>query len=110
MLRWLLNFREWGLLWPAFAVALLMVARTAPRSSAMPIAAAALLAVFADASTFLYTNWPDPRLHLDQAFPRLLAQVAPLAMATIAAAIFPARGRPAGVGTASEPNAGAVLA
>jgi hypothetical protein len=77
----------------------------------MPIAAAAFLAVFADASTFLYTNWPDPRLHLNQACPRLIAQVAPLAVATIAAAMFPARGRAAGVGTVvSEPSAGAVLA
>jgi len=95
MLHWLLNFRMWGLLWPAFAVAFLIVARTAPRSSAMPIATAALLSVLADGSLFLYTNWGNGRLHLDQAFPRLIAQVAPLAAATIAAAAFALRPRPA---------------
>jgi hypothetical protein len=91
MLHWLLNFRAWGLLWAAFAVAILIVARTAPRSSAMPIATAALLAVLADGSLFLYTKWGNGRLHLDQAFPRLIAQVVPLAVATIAAAAFPPR-------------------
>jgi hypothetical protein len=93
MFHWLLNFRLWGVLWPAFAVAFLIVARTAPRSGAMPVAAAALVAVLVDGSLFLYTNWGDGRLHLDQAFPRLLAQVAPLAVATVAAAAFALRSR-----------------
>jgi hypothetical protein len=90
-LHWLLDFRSWGILWPAFAAALLIVALRTPRSSALPIATATLLALLADGSLFLYTNWESGgkgRLHLDQAFPRLLAQVAPLAVATIAAAMF----------------------
>jgi hypothetical protein len=111
-LHWLLDFRAWGILWPAFAAALLIVALRTPRSSALPIATATLLALLADGSLFLYTNWESGgkgRLHLDQAFPRLIAQVAPLAVATIAAAMFPARGRPVGTGTASRRVAGAVL-
>jgi hypothetical protein len=90
MLRSLISFRAWGLLWPAFAIALLIVARRAPRSRAMPIATAAALAILAYGSTFLYTRW-NVSLHLDQAFPRLIAQVAPLAAATIAAATFQRR-------------------
>jgi hypothetical protein len=108
MLHWLLDFRAWGLLWPAFAVALVIVARTAGRSNAMPIATATLLAVLADGSLFLYTNWGNGRLHLDQAFPRLIAQVAPLAVATIAAATFRERGRPVGTGTGPGTHAGGV--
>jgi len=100
--RWLLSLPSWGILWPAFLAGVVVVAMRAPRSGALAIAATALCVVLADAGMFLFTRWGDVRLHFDQAYPRLLAQVAPLAVATVAAAVFPLvrddhgrRGKPA---------------
>jgi len=96
ILHWLSDFRLWGVLWPAFAVALFVLAWTGRRSPAMAIGATALLAAVGDGAIFFWTRWGDFRLHLDQAYPRLLAQIAPLAIATVGAAVFCVKGRAPG--------------
>ncbi len=75
--RVLLDPRQWGLLWPAFfAAGLLLAFRGLPRQKSLAIATAVGTAVFA--VPFLFTDWPV-ELHVSQAYFRLLAQLAPAA-------------------------------
>ncbi len=77
----MLSPRRWGLLWPAFGLAALVLARrgSAPeRSLALATAAAATLF----AAIFLFTTWPLD-LHIDQAYARLLGQISPAAVVTV---------------------------
>ncbi|WP_321472006.1 hypothetical protein [uncultured Paludibaculum sp.] len=79
-----LNLREWGLFWPVFllaAIAIVIVGNWRERA----VAAGASLAVVTYISIFYFTNW-DITLHIDQAFDRLMVQVAPAAALVIAAA------------------------
>lgn len=73
--------RRWGLLWPAFGLSALVIAR---RGSAvmrsLALATAATAALFA--MIFLFTTWPL-ELHIDQAYPRLLAQISPAAVVAL---------------------------
>lgn len=71
----------WGLLWPAFAIAALLLARRGdPRERLLAVAVCAAVAAYA--VPFLETNW-EVHLHVAQALPRLLSQVAPAAMLTV---------------------------
>jgi hypothetical protein len=72
---------RWGLLWPAFAVA---VAYLLWRGGARErcLAASTGLAVGAYGAIFLETNW-SLELHVEQAFPRLLSQLAPAAILVV---------------------------
>ena len=77
----MLSPRRWGLLWPAFGLAALVLARrgaAAERSLALATALAAGLF----ATIFLFTTWPLD-LHIDQAYARLLAQISPAAVVAI---------------------------
>jgi len=77
----MLSPRRWGLLWPAFGLAVLVLARrgsVTERSLALATASAAL--VFA--VIFLFTTWPLD-LHIDQAYGRLLAQISPAAVVAV---------------------------
>jgi hypothetical protein len=85
----MLSPRRWGLFWPAFGLASLVLARrgtTAERTLALATAAAACLF----ATIFLFTTWPLD-LHIDQAYARLLAQISPAAVAAIFAGWMRAR-------------------
>jgi hypothetical protein len=77
----MLSPRRWGLLWPAFGVAALVLARrgSVPERS-LALATAVAAALFA--TIFLFTTWPVD-LHIDQAYPRLLAQISPAAVVAI---------------------------
>ncbi|HET7451183.1 MAG TPA: hypothetical protein VFL12_00445 [Thermoanaerobaculia bacterium] len=86
--HWLLHFPSWGVLWPAFAVAGVVLGLRAPRSPETALAAAVAVTVSAEGAMFFLTRWGDYRLHLDQAYPRLISQVSPIAVAVIAAALF----------------------
>jgi len=71
--------RRWGLLWPAFAASALVLLRRGrglERAVAVATGAAAVLL----AAPFLVTTWPLD-LQIDQAYPRLLEQLAPAAVA-----------------------------
>jgi hypothetical protein len=87
--RWLLAPGFWGVLWPAFFVAaVILFARGGGRERAL--ASITLLCVVGYATPFLITSWPIP-LHVEQAYPRLLEQAAPLAVIALAAAYARAR-------------------
>jgi hypothetical protein len=83
-LRWLLHAWTWGLFWPAFFAAALLVAATRQTRPAI-LAVAVTTAVAAEAGLFLFTNW-DIKTHIDGGYTRLLVQLAPAAAAVIAAA------------------------
>ncbi len=75
----LANFRRWGLLWPAFlAAAIVLIVRGGAREKSLAIATS--LATMVLAVPFLFTTWPL-ELHVAQAYFRLLAQLAPAAVA-----------------------------
>jgi len=77
----MLSPRRWGLFWPAFFLSAFVLAlRGSAREKALAAATATAAAVVAAA--FLFTSWPLA-IHIDQAYPRLLAQLAPAAAAAI---------------------------
>jgi hypothetical protein len=88
----LLDFRSWGLFWIAFLLAAVYLLAAGASSRLRIVAGAVLLAVISDMAIFLFTNWPVP-LHIEQAFPRLLQQVAPAAAVVIAGAFAGALAR-----------------
>ena len=76
-----LSPRRWGLFWPAFlASGVAVVLRGSPRARSMAAATAATAVVLA--TVFLFSTWPLD-VHVDQAYPRLLAQIAPVAAVVI---------------------------
>jgi hypothetical protein len=83
-LRILVSPSTWGLFWPAFFVAAaIAIARKQTRPTLVALAVAAAIGI--DASVFLFTNW-DIALHIEGAYARLLAQLAPAAAVVITAA------------------------
>ena len=77
----LADFTRWGLLWPAFlAAALVLLARAGARERSLAIGTAVAAAVLA--TPFLFSSWPL-ELHVSQAYFRLLAQIAPAAVTTV---------------------------
>jgi hypothetical protein len=100
----LVRVPRWGLFWPAFGVASVIVLCFAPRRQ-KAVALAALLGLLAYSALFLLTNW-QVALHVSQAYNRLLAQLAPAAAITLFAGYRAARmraspgpsGRPSGSG------------
>jgi hypothetical protein len=77
-----LDVSRYGLLWPAFAVsAIYLLARGETRERCL--AAAGTLVLAAYCAIFLETNW-SLELHVRQAMPRLLAQLAPAAILVVA--------------------------
>ena len=82
--RELVRVREWGFFWPAFVVASLLVVWASPGRQ-RSVALASLLGLAAYSAIFLMSSWPV-RLHVAQAYGRLLAQIAPAAAITMLAA------------------------
>jgi hypothetical protein len=77
----MLRFRLWGLLWPVFALACVLLLRWGTRPERC-LAAAVAVAVLAYSAIFLQTIWPL-EVQIGQAYPRLLAQLAPAAIVSI---------------------------
>jgi hypothetical protein len=76
-----LSPRRWGLFWPAFAASgFAVLLRGCGREKSLAIATAGTAVVLA--SVFLFSTWPLA-LHIDQAYPRLLGQIAPAAAVII---------------------------
>ena len=74
----MLSPRRWGLLWPAFGLSALVLGRRGSAAeTSLAVATATAAALFA--VIFLFTTWPV-ELHIDQAYPRLLAQISPAAV------------------------------
>ncbi len=86
----MLDVTEWGVFWPAFFISALMLAIAGARRERL-LVAGTLAAVLAYTSTFCFTNW-DIALQIHDAYNRLLAQLAPLAAISIAAAWARLRG------------------
>jgi hypothetical protein len=77
----LVHFHRWGLLWPAFlAASIVLIA--AGRAQDRALAIAASLATMVLAVPFLFTTWPLD-LHVAQAYFRLLAQLSPAALVVV---------------------------
>ncbi len=77
----MLDVSQWGVLWPAFAIAgIFLLARGCARERCL--AAAVALGLAADSAIFLQTNWPL-ELHVAQAMPRLLSQLSPAAVLAV---------------------------
>ncbi len=88
----MLDLSRWGLLWPAVGAAVVyLLWRGATRERCL--AGAVGLAVAAYVAIFLETNWPL-ELHVRQALPRLLAQLAPAAVLVVMFAAGRARANP----------------
>jgi hypothetical protein len=83
-LRIMLDPLTWGLFWPAFLLAVAVVAADGSgRLKCLAASTAAGLVVYA--AIFLFTNW-EVRLHIAQAYERLLLQLTPAAAVVIGAA------------------------
>ena len=72
----------WGLFWPAFLIAAIVLAFRGTRGE-RALAGAVVAAMAAYTAIFLFTNW-EIVLHLRQAYTRLLSQIAPAAAIAIA--------------------------
>lgn len=83
-LRVLLDPTQWGLFWPAFILASVLIAAAGLTRPAC-LAAAITATIAIDAAIFLLTNWPIEQ-HIEGAYTRLLAQLAPAAAVVIGAA------------------------
>jgi hypothetical protein len=82
---------RWGVLWPAFLVAaVILAARGASREKALAAGTAAALLLMM--VPFFFTNWPLA-LQVEQAYFRLAAQIAPAAAVTLVLAYETARRR-----------------
>jgi hypothetical protein len=91
-----LSPRRWGLLWPAFAAggAVLFVRGTTREKTLVAFVAANVVVL---ALPFLFTTWPL-EVQIDQAYPRLLEQLAPAALVGIVLAYRRALGTETAVG------------
>lgn len=94
--REMLDLPKWGLLWPSVVVAgaILLFAGGA-RERVLVFGSS--LAVAAYSSIFLWTNW-ELELHFDNAYDRLLSQVAPAAVLVVVCAFEGLRRRVAAGG------------
>ena len=68
---------SWGLFWPAFAVASVLLLIHGSRRERC-LAGAVWAGILASSAIFLFTNW-NVAVHVGQAYARLLAQIAPAA-------------------------------
>lgn len=77
----MLSPRRWGLLWPAFGLAALVLLRRGSASE-RSLALATAVTAFLFGTIFLFSTWPLD-VHIDQAYPRLLAQLSPAAVVAL---------------------------
>jgi hypothetical protein len=90
------DFSEWGWFWPAFFLCLSITLLRGPHLERLVAVGAALL-IGAYSFVFYWTNW-DLKVHIIQAYGRLLSQVAPVASIVIVAALV----RLAGIGRPND--------
>jgi hypothetical protein len=72
---------HWGLLWPAFAVTLMLSVRRLRDGCELFLVGAVLLPMGAYASSFIFSAWSRYTEHVGTALPRLLISLAPVALA-----------------------------
>ena len=83
-LRFMLEPKTWGLFWPAFFLASALIAAAGlARLTCLAAVTAATIVVYS--TIFLLTNWSIEQ-HIEGAYSRLLAQLAPAAAVVIGAA------------------------
>ena len=80
----MLRYGEWGLLWPAFFVAAVFAWRAGRVQQVVLVGTCAIIVQYA--AIFYFSNWHDVHLHIEQAYPRLLSQIAPIAVVLVVAA------------------------
>ena len=88
----LIDFHEWGLLWPAFLLAIPIVLIAGQRREKMAVLAAGS-ALASYTSIFYFTNW-DVFQHISTAYDRLLSQIAPLVVVILVMAYVRLRDAP----------------
>jgi hypothetical protein len=79
--------QNWSLFWLGVALAFATLAWRARNFRLFLVAAAVATPIGADAATYLFSNWPDYRLHFEASFSRLLLHVMPVAWLAIAMAL-----------------------
>jgi hypothetical protein len=85
----LVNFEQFGVFWPAFAVfGVILLIRGSSREKGLVAGAGLVIAAYT--STFLFTNWVLV-VHVTQAYERILTHIAPLAAVCIVAGYHAAR-------------------
>jgi hypothetical protein len=98
-----LELPEWGLLWPGFLIASFLLVTRGSRKERC-LSAAVWSAIAAYMTIFLFTNW-ELSLHVEQAFARLLAQLAPAAAVVIGLAYARTHARwPGRIGEGPSPT------
>ena len=83
----LVDLEKWSLLWPGVAAAILALALRAKGRFAMALGAAVILPMCAYGCAYLLSTWSDFELHMELSLSRLLLQLAPVALLTIALAV-----------------------
>lgn len=74
----MMDWNQWGLLWPAYLVAIPLILIEGTRRERAGVLATTL-ALIAYTSLFYFTNWPVSE-HISVAYDRLLEQLAPMAV------------------------------
>jgi hypothetical protein len=96
---------NWSLSWFGVALAFATLAWRARDSRFFLVAAAVATPIAAYAGTYLFSNWPDYRLHFEASFSRLLLHVMPVAWLAIAMALPWPTWKPAAVETEPQVHA-----
>ena len=81
------DLEKWSLLWPGVAAAILALWLRDRRRFALGLAAAVMVPMSAYGCAYLLSTWTDFGLHMELSLSRLLLQLAPVALLTIALAV-----------------------
>jgi hypothetical protein len=77
----LLRPGHWGLVWPACALAtLLLMTNTRGPAAVWFLAGVTFVPLMLYVLPFMLSSWPDPAEHVRSALPRLLVPIAPVAL------------------------------
>ncbi|MGC3989773.1 MAG: hypothetical protein QM796_08875 [Chthoniobacteraceae bacterium] len=76
----IIDFDRWSLLWPVAFVALWLLVRRQRNREALVFAWGIFFPITLFSGVYLFSAWPDYRFHFATSFPRLLVDVAPVAL------------------------------
>jgi hypothetical protein len=82
--REFIDLNSWSLTWIGAALALIWLSARRRAGDALFLAAALVPPIAAETCVYIFSSWTDYMLHVDRSLPRLLMQVAPVAVFAIA--------------------------